>query len=239
MQSLLKLIYPSQCLSCGTQVDSDAALCGVCWRDSPFICGSTCAKCGVALPGSAPGDSDALCDDCLTTARPWARGVSVMHYGATARRLILSLKHGDRQDLVEPLASWMLERARSLITPATVIVPVPIPRRRLASRRYNQAALLSQRIARMAGARGVPDALYRLRHTPPQEGLSRDARFALQRGAIAPQPGRRGAIHGRPVLLVDDVMTSGATLAAATEALRAGGASAVNVLTLARVAKDF
>jgi predicted amidophosphoribosyltransferase len=119
-----------------------------------------------------------------------------------------------------------------------VVVPVPLHWTRLISRRYNQASLLSRLVARGLGAPHVPDALRRVKRTTKMETVGRDARFAALAGAIAHHPARAHLIAGRDVLLVDDVMTSGATFAAATESLQAAGAHRVCILALARVVKD-
>lgn len=237
MQSVIRAIYPPQCVHCGAMTDTEFALCGPCWRDSHFIGGLTCALCGVPLPGDGHGQAVA-CDDCMTVPRPWAQGKAVFLYRDTGRRLVLALKHGDRTDLARSAGTWMAHAAAPMIGPQTVIVPVPLHRLRLFTRRYNQAALLAQRIGRVSGRPVVPDALLRIRRTRPLEGHTREARFAALDGAIVAHPRRLDRIRGRPVLLVDDVMTSGATFAAATEALFSAGARSVNVTCLARVAKD-
>ncbi|MEO0990468.1 MAG: double zinc ribbon domain-containing protein, partial [Pseudomonadota bacterium] len=159
MQSVLKIIFPTQCIGCGVLVEDEGALCGSCWRDTPFVVGANCAQCGIGLRGHAPGDTDALCDDCLKIARPWRRGVAVFHYAGAGRRLVLALKHGDRLDLAAPLGRWMLERARPIIVPGTVVVPVPIPWRRMVKRRFNQSAELARHLAQAGGLHYVPDAL--------------------------------------------------------------------------------
>ena len=137
-----------------------------------------------------------------------------MVYTGIGRKLVLGLKHGDRTDLVEPAGLWMARLARALIHPDTVVVPVPLHWMRLLRRRYNQAALLAQVIARDLQRPVCVDALLRPRKTAPLEGHSRDARFAALTGQITPNPRQQAQIAGKPVLLVDDVMTSGATLAA-------------------------
>jgi ComF family protein len=237
LQSVIRAVYPPQCVSCGTLTDSEFGLCGPCWRETGFIGGLTCDHCGVPLPGESRGEH-VLCDDCLRIARPWDRGTAVFLYQENGRRLVLGLKHGDRTDLARAMGDWMAVRARPLLQDDTVIVPVPLHRLRLLRRRYNQAALLAQRVAHVTGRPICPDALIRPRATRPLEGHSRDARFAALDGAIRPHHRRQAQIAGRHVLLIDDVMTTGATLAAATEGLRVAGARAVSVLVLARVAKE-
>lgn len=237
LQSALHLVYPPQCLSCGALVTTDFGLCGVCWRDTPFIAGLVCDLCGLPLPGEDSGKAE-HCDDCLTIARPWSRGRAALLYKDNARSLVLALKHGDRLDLARPAATWMLRAATPLLEPGMLIAPIPLHWLRLVKRRYNQSALLSRAIARSAGLDHCPDLLQRRRATGTQDGKGRDARFANMVDAIRLHPRRKAMVEGRHVLLVDDVMTSGATLAAAAEACIAGGARAISVLTLARVAKD-
>lgn len=237
MQSVLRAIYPPQCLACGARVTSDFALCGPCWRDAAFITGLVCDKCGCPLPGTE-GAGPEFCDDCLTIARPWERGRAALLYRDTGRRLVLALKHGDRLDIAKPAAKWMAQAVGPILLPDMVVAPIPLHWQRLLRRRYNQAALLSVNVARTLGLPHFPDLLRRARRTPSQDGRDRDGRFANVAGALVVSPDRARRIAGRAVLLVDDVMTSGATFAAATEACRAAGAERVFILSLARVAKD-
>jgi predicted amidophosphoribosyltransferase len=231
------LIYPSRCTLCGVTVDSDFGLCGPCWRDTPFISGLVCDACGVPLPGEA-GTQAEFCDECLTHARPWSRGRAALLYQENGRRLVLALKHGDRHDVIRPAAKWLARAAAPLLQPDTLLAPVPLHWTRMLRRRYNQSALLVQALARETGQPHCLDLLHRTRRTQSLNGLDRAARHAMLSDAIRVNPARRALIVDRPVLIVDDVMTSGATLSAAAQAAFAAGAQDVCILTLARVAKD-
>lgn len=238
LQAALHLIYPPQCLSCDTLVTTDFGLCGTCWRDTPFITGLVCDQCGVPLPGEG-GGAAVICDDCMLIARPWSRGRAALIYKDNARNLVLALKHGDRMDLARPAGQWLFRAVQPILVPGMLVAPVPLHWLRLFRRRYNQAALLSASVASLAGLEHCPDLLWRSQTTPSQEGRNRDARFANVNRAIRAHPGRLSRMEGRHILLVDDVMTSGATLAAAAEACAEAGAIGVSVLVLARVAKEI
>ncbi len=236
MQTLVQLVYPPRCLSCGGLVETDFGLCTDCWRDTPFVAGLACDLCGVPLPGQS--DTAEHCDECLTTPRPWRHGRAALLYKDKARRLVLGLKHGDRHDIARPAALWMARVARDLAVPDTLVVPIPLHLHRHMARRFNQAALLAEALAGELGLDWCPDALERFESTPRLEGKSREERFETLAGRIAVSSWRTEMVQGRRVLLVDDVMTSGATLAAAAEACLAAGASEVCVTVLARAAKD-
>ncbi len=236
-QTAVSLVYPPRCLGCGGQVDSDFGLCGSCWRDTHFIGGSICDTCGTPLPGSDQGDT-LKCDDCMITPRPWAKGRSAVLYKGNARRLVLALKHGDRQEIAEPAALWMSRVIKDLPLENMLIAPVPLHWMRLLKRRYNQSALLAQALARHTGLPVCPDLLQRQRRTQSMDGLTKEIRFTSVKGAIRAHPRRRHRMAGRPVLLVDDVLTSGATLSSAADACLAAGSGPVYVVALARVTKD-
>ena len=218
-------------------VESDFGLCGPCWRDTPFIGGTVCDACGLPLPGE-PDGFRLECDDCMTTPRPWKQGRAALLYKERARQMVLALKHGDRAEIARPAGLWMARAARVFLKEGMLIAPVPLHWSRLLKRRFNQSALLAQALARETGLAMCPDLLIRPASTTPQDGKSAALRFSDMAGAIEPHPKRAHRMAARSVLLVDDVMTSGATLAACAEACRTGGASDVYVVTLARVAKD-
>jgi len=241
LQSAIHFLYPPRCLACGAETGSDNALCGPCWQDTPFVTGLVCDDCGLPLPG-IDTDEAVSCDACLEHPPPWGRARAPLLYEGAARKMVLALKHGDRLDLVPAMARWMAPLAASL-APAdasgrAVVVPVPLHRFRLLRRRFNQVALLGHQIARRCDLSFCPDALLRRRWTTPQEGMGRAERLANQDGAFALHPRRRDQVQGRGILLVDDVMTSGATLRACTQTLLAAGAAQVNCVVLARVARN-
>lgn len=238
LQTMLHAVFPPECLGCGARVESDFAICARCWSDTPFVLGAHCDLCGVALPGQEAGGEPLVCEECHAIARPWDAGRAVFHYAGTGRRLVLGLKHGDRAEIARAAGPWMARAAADLLAADPLIVPVPLHWRRLAARRYNQAALLARALAEASGCDWLPDALIRARATPSQDGRDREARFRNLDAAIRVAPRRAAALGGRAVLLVDDVMTSGATFCAATEALRSAGADPVCVIALARVARD-
>ncbi|SIS88365.1 ComF family protein [Paracoccus saliphilus] len=249
IKAVLRMLYPSQCLACGQIVMSEGNdalpqraatdLCPDCWQDTHFISGLACTRCGAPLPDDGIDyDQDVTCDDCLAFPRPWHDGRAAILYSGTGRKLVLTLKHGDRPDLAPALAGWLSVAAAPVIRPGMIVAPIPLHFRRLLKRRYNQSALLARHLAKAHGLPHIPDLLLRKRHTPAQDHRGVSDRFANISGAIMVNPRRISCISGKPVLLVDDVMTSGATLAAATEALLAAGSGPVFVTVLARAVKD-
>ena len=234
---MLELVYPPRCMGCGELTESDFGLCGPCWRDTPFIGGTVCDSCGAPVVGERDGFR-IDCDDCLKTPRPWQEGRAALLYQGRARALILALKHGDRPELAHPAARWMAQAGRELLCPGLLVAPVPLHWSRLIKRRYNQSALLAQHLGREAGLDCIPDLLQRKVRTPVLDGKTAREREDILAPAISAHPKRVGLIRGRDILLVDDVMTSGATLAACTRVCQAAGANHIFVLALARVAKD-
>lgn len=233
MQTVLRAIYPPECMACGCQVDNTFALCPSCWADTPFILGAACDLCGTPLPGQAEPGAKLRCDGCRANPPPWDKGRAVMSYHGIARKLVLGLKHGDRVDVARAAGPWLARAAADLVTPDTTIIPVPLFRARLWRRRYNQSALLAQALGRFTGTEVMLQGLLRIKTTPSLDGKSREERFALLQEVITANP--RDDLSGRDVVLLDDVMTSGATLSACTHAARSAGAKKLSVIVLARV----
>lgn len=237
IQTALAMIYPPACLGCGTVVDRDFGLCGSCWAQMPFIGGTICDACGVPLLGDGV-EEGALCEECHAHPRNWSQGRAALMYADMARKLILGFKHGDREEVARPAGQWLTQALGPLIDADTLIVPIPLHWKRVLKRKYNQSALLAQALARQTGAQASLDLLQRRIPTPSLEGKTRAQRFEILSDAIHVTPKRQGLATGRRVLLVDDVMTSGATFAAATQALLPENPARIDVVALARVAKQ-
>ena len=235
LQRVISVVFPAQCVLCADQVEQDGGLCGVCWRETPFLTGLSCDACGAPLPGRETGQ--ALCDDCIITPRPWQKGRAVFQYEGNGRRIVLALKHGDRTDLAKPAAQWLANAGRDILTDGTLLVPVPIHWSRLLRRKYNQAAEISRALSKLTGLECCQDALLRTKRTASQNGMTIAQRQMNMTNAINVNPKRYQQLDGRRICLIDDVMTSGATLSACTSAAYDAGADQVFVMLLARVAK--
>ncbi|GAA0567086.1 ComF family protein [Caenispirillum bisanense] len=235
-RALLDLLLPPRCLSCGAVVSEPGALCPDCFAAVTFLGPPVCACCGD--PFELAMEEGALCAVCIADPPPFARARAAFRYDDGSRDLVLRFKHADRTDCAAPFARWMLRAGRELVRDADLIVPVPLHRLRLLRRRYNQAALLARALDRHGDRPGryAPDLLLRARRTPPQEGLGRSARRLNMRAAFAVADPAR--LEGRRVLVVDDVLTTGATVGECARVLLRAGAAAVDVLTLARVVLD-
>lgn len=228
----LDLLLPPGCLTCDAVVERQGQVCAACFSAIGFIVPPLCGACGV--PFGTPG-MGALCRHCAARPPPFGRARGALRYDAAARRLILPLKYAGRTELAEALAPHMARAGAALLDGADVLVPVPLHRLRLLRRRYNQAALLARAVGRLAGRPVLPDALRRHRATPTLGDRPAAERAAAVSDAIVVRPARLAAVAGRRVLLVDDVLTTGATAGACARALLAAGAASVDVLVAARV----
>jgi ComF family protein len=233
--TLLDLLLPPHCPACLTQIPTHGTFCAACFATLTFITEPLCAGCGLPFASRALAGPLRLCPACLDRPPPWHEARAALLYDDAARALILPFKHADRQDNASILATHMARAGATLLARADLLVPVPLHRRRLRARGYNQAALLAQTLSRRTGIPSAPDALQRLRPTPSLGELSAPARAAALDGAIAVRPARAALIAGSRILLVDDVLTSGATASSCARALLDAGAAHIDVLVAARV----
>ncbi|SCZ72271.1 comF family protein [Epibacterium ulvae] len=238
IQTAVSLVYPPQCLSCDGFVGDEYGICGTCWREMHFIGGTVCQGCGVPLEGEDDGYR-LECDDCLGTPRPWSQGRAALMYEDRAKQLVMGLKHGDRTDVARAAAGWMYRAARSILQDNPIVTPVPLHWTRMLRRKYNQSELLARAFAEHGRLDYWPDLLRRRWPTPSLDRKSRDQRYRTMKNAIAAHSRHGELLAGRTVILIDDVMTSGATLAACTEACLRAGAAEVRVVVLARVAQKM
>ncbi len=238
----LDMLLPPQCPGCGVLVDTSGGLCVACWSAITFIGDPLCARCGLPFEFAEPDQppvSDVLCGSCVRQPPVFARARTVMAYDDASRHLILAFKHADRTDAAPTYARWMARAGADLLAQADLLAPVALHWSRLFSRRYNQAALLAREIGLLANLPVIPDLQERIRRTPSQGRLGPSARRRNVGGAFRLRKKYRATVTGARVLLIDDVMTTGATANACARALLRGGAGAVDVLTLSRVPRPF
>jgi ComF family protein len=228
-------LLPPRCPSCGALVHGPQRLCADCFGRLTFIGDPACLRCGLPFETNGEAGRLRLCATCLAHPPAFARARAALTYDEPARRLLLPFKHADRTELAGLLAMLMRRAGLSLLAEADLLVPVPLHRHRLVQRRYNQSALLAGRLAALAARPWAADALRRSRATAPLGALSAAERRRAVAGAFTVTPSALPRLRGQRILLIDDVLTSGATASACAEVLIAAGAASVDVLVVARV----
>ncbi len=228
----LDLLLPPHCAACDERVATAGQLCAACFAATSFIGEPCCQRCGVAFAVAELGPT---CQACETNPPLYRQARGGLTYDAQGRRLILPFKHADKPELARVLAPHMARAGADLLRRADVLVPVPLHRRRLFQRRYNQAVLLATELGRISGVPVLRDALLRTKATASLGDSTAAEREQEVAGAFMVRPGLEPSLTGRQVLLIDDVMTSGATANACTATLLQAGAAAVDALVAARV----
>lgn len=236
VRTVADLLFPPECLTCRTLVADPGLLCSACWERIHFIAGPVCVQCGT--PFELDLGPETTCAVCIASPPKYDQARSVMIYDDASKQLVLAFKYRDRLDGARSYATWMLRAAAPLLDKADVIVPVPMHHWRRISRKYNQAAVLAQSLGTLSGKPVWPMVLRQTRATHGQKGLSGTARRRSVAGAFEIRDSSKAQIRGKRVLLIDDVLTTGATVDACAGVLRRAGASGVDVATLARVVRE-
>lgn len=231
LEPVLDFVFPPRCPACGAGVGRHGGLCGECWAGLAIPAEPWCAACQRPFGEGGPAEG-AICVPCLARPPRHAGIYAATLYTPVSRKLVLAFKHGRRIAMAPMLARLMAARLPG-DTADWLIVPVPLHRWRLWSRGYNQAALLARELDRLGRGRMLVDALERKRRTPSLGGLGAKARRRALAGAIVVRD--RASLVGRDILLVDDVLTSGATSDACVRALKKAGARSVRIACFARV----
>jgi ComF family protein len=226
------IVLPQLCPACREPVEG-VGLCAACWSKLSFITPPYCERLGIPFAFEAsPG---LLSMEALADPPAYGRARAAVRYDEIASALVHALKYGDRLDVAPMMGRWMANAGRLLIAEADALVPVPLHWRRQWARRYNQSALLAEVIGKARGRPVVHGALKRIKATPQQVGLDKSARARNVQGAFRVPADAKAQVAGRKLLLVDDVLTSGATVDACARGLLRSGAAAVDVLVFARV----
>ncbi len=231
----LDALLPPVCPITGDPVEAPGRLSAAGWAALRFIDDPACAQCGV--PFAIDYGPGALCGACLAKPPAFDRARAAIVYDEASHRLVIAFKHADRTEFAPMFGAWLARAAGDLAGPGAVLSPVPLHWRRLAGRRYNQAALLAKEAARALTLPFNPFLLARIRPTPPQKQLSAAERRRNVAAAFAVRPKAMARVPGGHFILVDDVLTTGATLSACARTLKRAGAARVEALVLARVVK--
>jgi len=229
---LVDVALPQLCPSCREPVGA-AGLCPACWSRLSFIAPPYCERLGIPFPFD--GGPGLLSMEAIADPPAYHRARAAVRYDEIARKLVHALKYGDRLDLAPIMGRWMARAGRELIADADALLPVPLHWRRQWARRFNQSAVLAHVIAETSGRSVAHGALKRVKATPQQVGLDKSERAHNVQGAFRVPAAGKAEVVGRKLLLVDDVLTSGATVDACARALLRAGAAGVDVLVFARV----
>ena len=229
----LDLALPPLCPSCREPLGTGSGLCAKCWSKLSFIEPPYCARLGIPFAyDQGPGH---LSMEAIANPPAYDRARAAVRFDDIARALVHAYKYGDRLDLAPLMGAWMVRAGRELLGEADGLVPVPLHWKRLWARRFNQSAALAAEIGRRTQIPAVNGALARVRHTPQQVGLTKNQRAENVQGVFRTRDDKKTDIAGRRLILIDDVLTSGATADACARALLRAGAAHVDVLVFARV----
>ncbi|NDF12916.1 MAG: ComF family protein [Proteobacteria bacterium] len=226
------MLLPARCIACGVQVDTPGSVCAHCWKELHFITSNACITCG--HPFEAPVPEGTRCGHCISEPPEYTHARAVLRYDDHSRPLVTRFKYGDALHGTRSFARWMAAAGSDILRDADMLIPVPLHRLRLLHRRYNQSAILAHAIGKHTGVAVRPQGLVRHKRTPAQAGLSKSARNENVKHAFRVPASERARLSGKHVVLIDDVMTTGATIRECTRVLLKNGVASVRILTLAR-----
>lgn len=232
-RAALDVVLPPLCLGCGTRIMAHDALCPACWRQIDFVRPPLCDRLGLPMPFDTGGRMVSAA--AVSDPPDFDRARAVAHFDGLMRQLVHAFKFHDTHNARRLFGRWLAEAGRELLSDADILVPVPLARWRLLTRRFNQAQILAAEAGRLAGKPVKPFALARIRSTAHQIGLTRAQRSRNVAGVFRVPASELATISGKAIVLIDDVITSGATASAAAKALKRAGARRVDVLALAIV----
>jgi ComF family protein len=243
VKRIVSMLYPARCSSCRQFVSEGSWVCAECYRELVFITDPRCACCSLPFEYHVPNASATqeaatlLCAECIQQPPLFAKASSILVYNDAAAKIIHSLKYQDNTHLATPLATWMMRMREEVLQHADYLIPVPMHRKRLFHRKYNQAALLAQALSKQCGIPTLLEALIRQHHTQSQAGLTRKQRLKNVRHATKIHPYYGQQVRNKYCVLIDDVMTTGATLQICTKLLLKAGAARVDIMTIARTVR--
>lgn len=240
LQQALDTVLPPRCIVTGDMVDRQGMLTPAAWRALNFIERPFCISCGIPFSYDRGDESNGAplhCADCLDHPPPYSKARAALRYDEASRDLILGFKHADKTHAVLAFIPWMRRAGTEILGQTDLLIPVPLHSWRLLRRRYNQAALIARALSKETGLPHCPDMLVRTRATPSQGHLGAKERRRNVKKAFALNPVYVERIKGLNVTIIDDVLTTGATVSECARALKKAGAREVNVLTLARTVK--
>lgn len=233
LTKFLSIIFPSKCIACSTIVSAGSKICSVCWGQMEFISSPSCAKCD--YPFEFDIGHDALCGSCLNESPLFDKAMSVLRYTELSKVMVHRLKYSDKLHIAKHFASLLFKKIHKDVHKFDFIVPVPMHRKKMRSRLYNQAALMATHLSDYSGIPPLHNGLLKTKYHESQTGLSRNVRKENVKNTFAINEKYVDLIKGKNVLLVDDVYTTGATVNECSKILRRFGCGSVTVITLARV----
>lgn len=236
VERVIDYLLPPVCGCCGDTVFEDVGICSLCWKKLTFLSNPCCEACG--YPFDLSLGKGAICGECERAPKSFSRCRAALAYNEHSKGMIIGYKHADRTYLTKLFSKWMALSGGGVMETADIIVPVPLHPRRLLTRKYNQSALLAQRLARVHKKLYLPDLVIRTRHTASQGRFSNRGRWRNVRSAFQLNAKYANMYQRERIVIIDDVYTTGATLDACSRALKQGGISNIDALVLARVTKE-